>query len=149
MFGSHTTARGYSVAGGTLLIAMPDGAKVRLTFQWTEAHDASVSDYPGPDLYRTPLADLHLLVLRQHVEFSELILRGVPGLQDILEPVMHHHERWDGSGYPRGLAGEAVPLLGRIMIVADAYSAISGKVSARSSISWWPRNSVFRWSAYR
>ncbi|MFN8513343.1 MAG: GAF domain-containing protein [Thermomicrobiales bacterium] len=64
-------------------------------------------------------------VMRQHVEFSELIIRGAPGLQEILEPVMHHHERWDGRGYPRGLAGEAVPLLGRIMIVADAYSAMT------------------------
>jgi HD-GYP domain-containing protein (c-di-GMP phosphodiesterase class II) len=64
-------------------------------------------------------------VMRQHVEFSELIIRGAPGLQEILEPVMHHHERWDGRGYPRGLAGEAVPLLVRIMIVADAYSAMT------------------------
>jgi diguanylate cyclase (GGDEF)-like protein/putative nucleotidyltransferase with HDIG domain len=64
-------------------------------------------------------------VMRQHVEFGELIIRGVPSLQDILEPVMHHHERWDGKGYPRGLAGEEVPLLGRIMIVADAYSAMT------------------------
>jgi HD-GYP domain-containing protein (c-di-GMP phosphodiesterase class II) len=63
--------------------------------------------------------------MRQHVEFGELIIRGVPSLQDILEPVMHHHERWDGKGYPRGLAGEEVPLLGRIMIVADAYSAMT------------------------
>ncbi|MFN8513585.1 MAG: diguanylate cyclase [Thermomicrobiales bacterium] len=64
-------------------------------------------------------------VMRQHVEFGELIIRGVPSLNDILEPVMHHHERWDGKGYPRGLAGEDVPLLGRIMIVADAYSAMT------------------------
>ncbi len=63
-------------------------------------------------------------VMRQHVEFGELIIRGVPSLEAILEPVMHHHERWDGQGYPNGLAGEAVPLLGRIMIVADAYSAM-------------------------
>jgi HD-GYP domain-containing protein (c-di-GMP phosphodiesterase class II) len=61
--------------------------------------------------------------MRQHVEFGELIIRGVPGLRDILDPVRHHHERWDGGGYPRGLVGESVPLLGRIMILADAYSA--------------------------
>jgi putative nucleotidyltransferase with HDIG domain len=64
-------------------------------------------------------------VMRQHVEFGELIIRGVPSLGEILEPVMHHHERWDGGGYPRGLAGEAVPLLGRIMIIADAFSAMT------------------------
>lgn len=64
------------------------------------------------------------VIMRQHVEFGELIVRGVPGMQDILVPVAHHHERWDGRGYPHGLAGKNVPLLGRIMIVADAYSAM-------------------------
>jgi hypothetical protein len=44
---------------------LPAGARVRLVFQWSEAHDPSVSDLPPPDLYRTPLADLRLLVLRQ------------------------------------------------------------------------------------
>jgi hypothetical protein len=44
---------------------LPPGAKVRLTFQWTEAHDPSVSDIPGQDLYRVPLADLRVLVLRE------------------------------------------------------------------------------------
>jgi hypothetical protein len=52
-------------AGAKPTFDLPAGARVRLAFQWTEAHDASVSDYPGPDLYRTPLADLRLLVLRQ------------------------------------------------------------------------------------
>jgi hypothetical protein len=52
-------------ANGQRSFDLPAGAKVRLTFQWTEAHDPSVSDIPGPDLYRVPLADLRLLVLRQ------------------------------------------------------------------------------------
>ncbi len=51
--------------GAERSVNLPAGAKVRLAFQWTEAHDPTVSDLPGPDLYRTPLADLHLLVLRQ------------------------------------------------------------------------------------
>jgi hypothetical protein len=52
-------------AGGQRSFDLPAGAKVRLTFQWTEAHDPNVSNIPGPDLYRVPLADLRVLVLRQ------------------------------------------------------------------------------------
>src|SRR5439155_24810431 len=55
---------------------------------------------------------------------GESLLRGVPALADLIEPVGHHHERWDGGGYPRGLAGEAVPLLGRIVAVAEAYGGM-------------------------
>jgi diguanylate cyclase (GGDEF)-like protein len=88
-------------------------------------HDVGKISIPDRILRKpAPLNDEEWQVMRQHVEFSELIIRGVPGLREILEPVMHHHERWDGRGYPRGLAGEMVPLLGRIMIVADAYSAM-------------------------
>jgi hypothetical protein len=55
----------WQLAGVGRTFDLPAGAKIRLTFQWTEAHDPAVSDIPGPDLYRAPLADLHLLVLRQ------------------------------------------------------------------------------------
>ncbi len=89
-------------------------------------HDVGKISIPDHILRKPgPLDEEEWRVMRQHVEFSELIVRGVPGLQDMLEPIMHHHERWDGRGYPQGLAGEAVPLLGRIMIVADAYSAMT------------------------
>jgi hypothetical protein len=52
-------------AGAQRTFDLPAGARIRLVFQWTEAHDPAVSDILGPDLYRTPLADLHLLVLRE------------------------------------------------------------------------------------
>jgi diguanylate cyclase (GGDEF)-like protein len=89
-------------------------------------HDVGKVSIPDRILRKPgPLTEEEWQVMRQHVEFGELIIRGAPGLRAILEPVVHHHERWDGRGYPRGLAGEAVPLLGRIMIVADAYSAMT------------------------
>ena len=49
----------------------------------------------------------------------------MPGLEAILDAVRHHHERWDGAGYPDGLGGEAIPLLARLLAVADAYSAMT------------------------
>lgn len=89
-------------------------------------HDVGKISIPDRILRKpAPLNKDEWSIMRQHVEFGELIIRGVPGLRGILDPVRHHHERWDGAGYPRGLVGEAVPLLGRIMILADAYSAMT------------------------
>lgn len=89
-------------------------------------HDVGKISIPDRVLRKpAPLNKEEWSIMRQHVEFGELIIRGVPGLRDILDPVRHHHERWDGGGYPRGLVGESVPLLGRIMILADAYSAMT------------------------
>jgi putative nucleotidyltransferase with HDIG domain len=89
-------------------------------------HDVGKISIPDRILRKpAPLTRDEWAIMRQHVEFGELIIRGVPGLHDILDPVRHHHERWDGKGYPQSLAGEEVPLLGRIMIIADAYSAMT------------------------
>src|SRR5690606_27835057 len=51
-----------------------------------------------------------------------------------LEAIRHHHERWDGAGYPDGLSGEAIPLLARVMAVADVYDAVT---SARAYRPAW------------
>ena len=63
-------------------------------------------------------------ILRQHVEFGELMVQGVPHQEAVQAAIGHHHERWDGTGYPHGASGTAIPLLGRILALADAYSAI-------------------------
>jgi HD-GYP domain-containing protein (c-di-GMP phosphodiesterase class II) len=62
--------------------------------------------------------------MQRHVRIGEVLIREVPQLKDVIQAVSCHHERYDGSGYPRGLAGEGIPLLGRIIAVADAYSAM-------------------------
>ena len=54
-----------------------------------------------------------------------VIVGAVPGFEDTLDAVRHHHERWDGGGYPFGLKGEETPLMARLMAVADAYSAMT------------------------
>lgn len=64
-------------------------------------------------------------IMQGHVTLSALIIHGLPHLMDILEAVSCHHERWDGTGYPKGLAGDQIPYLGRIMSIADAFSAMT------------------------
>ena len=65
---------------------------------------------------------------RRHAEAGYQILRSIDAVMHLAEPVLYHHERWDGSGYPEGLAGEAIPPTARILAVADAYA---GMVSDR------------------
>jgi len=61
-----------------------------------------------------------------HTTLGEQLISGVPHLQGVArEVIAFHHERWDGTGYPWGLAGEAIPLPARIFAVADAFDAIS------------------------
>jgi diguanylate cyclase (GGDEF)-like protein len=64
-------------------------------------------------------------IMKNHVTISTLIIHGLPRLADVLDAVAYHHERWDGKGYPKGLAGEQIPLLGRVMAIADAFSAMT------------------------
>jgi ribonuclease P protein subunit RPR2 len=63
--------------------------------------------------------------MRSHVVIGWEIVRGVPFLERAAQLVRAHHERWDGSGYPDGLAGEDIPLAARIFAVADTLDALT------------------------
>jgi diguanylate cyclase (GGDEF)-like protein len=72
-----------------------------------------------------PLTHEEREIVQRHVVLSDLIIKGVPHANDVSDAVINHHERWDGRGYPRGLKAEEIPLLGRIMALVDAYSAMT------------------------
>jgi HD-GYP domain-containing protein (c-di-GMP phosphodiesterase class II) len=74
---------------------------------------------PG-SLTRTEFAQI-----QRHAERGHAILKHLTHLHHALPAVLHHHERWDGQGYPRGLAGDAIPLAARIIAVADSYDAMT------------------------
>jgi diguanylate cyclase (GGDEF)-like protein len=75
------------------------------------------------------------VAMKKHPEYGADIL-GMGAFYDLAREVaLHHHERWDGSGYPFGLAGEAIPLGARIVMVADIYDAL---ISARPYKAAWP-----------
>jgi putative nucleotidyltransferase with HDIG domain len=63
--------------------------------------------------------------MEKHSEIGETILAKVDNYMEIATIVRHHHERWDGHGYPDGLVGERIPLISRIIAVADAYNAMT------------------------
>jgi ribonuclease P protein subunit RPR2 len=64
------------------------------------------------------------MAAREHSELGEALVRSV-GLPDIPSWVRHHHERWDGAGYPDRLSGEDIPLAARVFAVADALDALT------------------------
>jgi len=63
--------------------------------------------------------------IQQHVTIGYQILADLRSISPVLPGVLYHHERYDGLGYPDGLQGEAIPLLARILAVADSYDAMS------------------------
>jgi putative two-component system response regulator len=71
------------------------------------------------------LTDEETVEMRRHSEIGAAILEVHEAMSDIARVVRHHHERWDGHGYPSGLAGEDIPIGARIIAVADAYSAMT------------------------
>jgi diguanylate cyclase (GGDEF)-like protein len=70
------------------------------------------------------LTEEEYAIVQRHPEFGHALLDGL-GIEPVDDWVLHHHEHWDGSGYPHGLAGEDIPLGARIILVADAFEAIT------------------------
>ena len=64
-------------------------------------------------------------VVKQHVALGDAIVRDLPDIEVVRAGIRSHHERWDGRGYLAGLAGEGIPLIGRMLAVADAFSAMT------------------------
>ena len=71
-----------------------------------------------------PLTDWEQAEMRRHPEIGEGICRSFPSSRAFAPIVRHHHERWDGTGYPDGLQGEAIPIAARIVGLVDAFDAM-------------------------
>ncbi|HEV7567346.1 MAG TPA: HD-GYP domain-containing protein [Microbacteriaceae bacterium] len=87
--------------------------------------DRAILDKPGA------LDPEELEEIRTHPELGARMLQEVRSLRPSLNCVLHHHERWDGNGYPHGLGGEEIPLEARILAVADAYDAMTSQRTYR------------------
>lgn len=74
-------------------------------------------------------------IIQRHPEIGYRILKSLAKLRFALPGVLHHHERWDGKGYPHQLAGENIPLMARILAVADAFDAMSTSRPYRVAMS--------------
>ncbi len=102
-----------------------DREQVELTRLAGSLHDLGKLAIPEEILRKPgPLSEPERLVLERHPQIGFRMLESL-GVDPVADWVLHHHERWDGSGYPDGVAGDAIPLGARIIFVADAYDAMT------------------------
>jgi HD-GYP domain-containing protein (c-di-GMP phosphodiesterase class II) len=109
-----------------LAIAMGIKGEALLQFRHgVRLHDIGKMGIPDSILLKPgPLTDEEWIVMRQHPVYAYNLLKGIPYLEKAIEIPYSHHEKWDGSGYPRGLKGEEIPLSARIFSVVDVWDAL-------------------------
>jgi diguanylate cyclase (GGDEF)-like protein len=112
-----------------------DDAQVELTRLAASLHDLGKLAIPE-EILRKPgaLNESERLVLQRHPQIGHRMLESL-GVEPLAEWVLHHHERWDGDGYPNRLRGDEIPLGARIIFVADAYDAMTSERVYRKPLS--------------
>jgi HD-GYP domain-containing protein (c-di-GMP phosphodiesterase class II) len=99
-------------------------------------HDVGKIGSPDAILGKAgPLTPAEYKTMQEHPIIGRRILEGVSFLTPALPAVEAHHERWDGTGYPHGLAGDAIPLAGRIVAVVDAFDVMTSDRPYRAALS--------------
>ncbi|SKC37629.1 PAS domain S-box-containing protein/diguanylate cyclase (GGDEF) domain-containing protein [Maledivibacter halophilus] len=83
-----------------------------------------------------PLTEEEWEIMKKHCEIGYHIVKSSPELGFIADTILSHHERWDGNGYPRGIKGEKIPKLSRIISIIDAYDVMTHNRSYRKAISY-------------
>ncbi|MFN3428911.1 MAG: diguanylate cyclase [Candidatus Sericytochromatia bacterium] len=112
------------------------GHQVEALQQAGRLHDIGELGIPDAVLAKPSALDSHEQELvRNHPATGARILGYIEALRDIVPIVRHHHERMDGSGYPDGLKGEQIPLLARVLAVADAYDAMTSHRPYRQAMT--------------
>jgi len=114
-----------SLAGRTATLLGLSAAEAERVRDGAMLHDVGKVAIPNEILYKPGvLNEEEWAIMREHPVIGERILRRTPELAAIAPLVRHEHERWDGTGYPDGLAGKAIPVGSRIILVCDAYNAM-------------------------
>ncbi len=132
--GSHSE-RVADLAARIALRVGADAETIELTRLAASLHDLGKLAIPEEILRKPgPLTEPERLVLERHPQIGFRMLESL-GVDPVADWVLHHHERWDGMGYPDGLRTEEIPLGARIIFVADAYDAMTSDRVYRARLS--------------
>jgi diguanylate cyclase (GGDEF)-like protein len=133
--GEHSAAV-IKMSGGVARYLGLRAAEVERVKTAALVHDIGKVAIPDEILRKPgPLTDEEWELMREHPVIGERILSVLPGMSGVARIVRHEHERWDGRGYPDGLAGEEIPVGSRIIIAADAYHAMTSDRPYRAARS--------------
>lgn len=128
---SDTGAHNYRVAWVSAVLGEAmglRGAAMQSLILGSFLHDAGKIGIPDAILLKPGrLDEAEMIIMRTHVRQGEEIVTGAGWLDGARDVVAYHHEKWDGSGYPHGIAGAAIPLAARIFAVADVFDALSSR----------------------
>lgn len=106
-------------------------------------HDIGKMGIPDSVLLKPgPLSESEWEIMRQHPNYALQMLSPIPYLKRALDIPYCHHEKWDGSGYPRGLKGETIPLSARLFSIVDVYDALTSDRPYRAA---WSREKVYHY----
>ena len=106
--------------------AVLDDATVELLFKSAPLHDIGKVGIPDAILLKPgKLTPEEFEVMKTHTTQGAAIMSEIPKMKEILPGLRSHHERWKGGGYPDGLSGEQIPLMARIIAVADTFDAMT------------------------
>ena len=129
----RVTAIAMAIAGRMCL----DKAAMRGLLSGALLHDVGKIGVPDRILLKPGrLDEREMALMRSHVPQGEDIVDGIPSLADARDVIACHHEKWNGSGYPRGLAGEAIPLTARIFAVADVFDTLCSPRPYKNAMSF-------------
>jgi diguanylate cyclase (GGDEF)-like protein/putative nucleotidyltransferase with HDIG domain len=132
--GSHSVRVAELAARLAERMGLPEG-QVELVRLAANLHDLGKLAVPEEILRKPgPLTEPERIVLERHPQIGYRMLESL-GVDPVAEWVLHHHERWDGGGYPAGLAGEEIPVGARIILVADAFDAMTNDRVYRPKLS--------------
>ena len=136
---TYTKGHSKNVATIASLIAEKLGLNdelIRKTYWAALVHDVGKIVVPSSILNKeTKLTLEEFEVIKKHPVYGHDFLSTSPELRDLARYVFHHHERWDGKGYPAGISGEEIPLISRIIMVADSWDAMRSDRPYRKGLS--------------